>query len=138
MKKHYPAVFAGVGSEQIDVAFPDFPGCVTVAPDLDNAHARAADALALHVQSMAEDGDALPAGGDEDALVEMIRDYEEEGHRVLVASIPVEIPSGKAIRINVTLPQHVLSAADAWARTHKQTRSGLLATATLDYLARHR
>lgn len=138
MKKYYQAVFAGVGTDQIDVAFPDFPGCVTVAPTLDQAHGRAADALALHVQSMVEDGEPLPAATDETALVELVRDYEEDGHRVVVASVPVEIPSGKAIRINVTLPQHVLNAADAWARTHKETRSGLLATATLDYLARHR
>lgn len=137
MKRHYPAVMAGIGTDQIDVAFPDFPGCVTVAPTIEDAHERAAEALAFHVHAMVEDGDPMPAGGDESALVGLVRDYESDGYRVLVASVPVEIPTGKAVRVNVTLPEHVLHAADAWARSHNQTRSGLLANATLDYLARH-
>ena len=137
MHRHYQAVMAGIGSEQIDIAFPDFPGCVTVAETLDQAHERAAEVLAFHVQSMVSGGDPIPAGGDETALLEMIGDYEDEGYRVVVASVDVEIPTGRAKRINVTLPGFVLDAADRWARTHGQSRSGLLADATMDYIARH-
>lgn len=129
---------AGIGTEQIDVAFPDFPGCVTVARNIEEAHTRAAEALSFHLQSMVDDGDPIPAGGDEAALLEMLRDYEEEGYRVVVASIDVNIPTGKAKRINITLPEYVLEAADQWAKKHGNTRSGLLANATMDYIARHR
>jgi len=112
MYRHYEAVLAGVGTDQIDVAFPDFPGCVTVAKTLDEARSRAAEALSFHIQSMVDDGDPIPAGGDEDALLEMVRDYEDEGHRVVIASVGVEIPAGKAKRVNVTLPEYVLDAVD--------------------------
>jgi len=138
MRGHYIAVMAGTGTDQIDVAFPDFPGCVTVARTIDEAHQRAVEVLGFHLQSMVEDGDPIPAGGDEAALSEMVKDYEEEGHRVMLASIVVEIPAGKAKRVNVTLPEYVLDAIDLWARQHGESRSGVLATATMDYIARHR
>ncbi len=138
MFRHYQAVLAGVGTDQVDVAFPDFPGCVTVARSVEEAHERAAEALSFHLQSIVEDGDPIPAGGDEDALLELVREYEEEGHRVVVASVGAEIPAGRAKRVNVTLPDYVLDAVDRWAKAHGQSRSGLLANATMDYIARHR
>ncbi len=138
MFRHYQAVLAGVGTDQVDVAFPDFPGCVTVARSVEEAHERATEALSFHLQSMVEDGDPIPAGGDEEALLELVREYEEEGHRVVVASVGAEIPAGKARRVNVTLPEYVLNAVDRWAKAHGQSRSGLLANATMDYIARHR
>lgn len=138
MRRYYPAVLAGVDGGQIDVAFPDLPGCVSVAESVEMAHARAAEALSFHLEGMASDGEPIPAGGDEVALLAMVKDFEDEGHRVLLASIPVDIPTGRAKRINVTLPEHVLAAADRWAKAHGETRSGLLASATLDYIARHR
>lgn len=138
MDRHYQAVLAGVGTDQIDVAFPDFPGCVTVARSLEEAHDRAVEVLSFHIQSMVEDGDPIPAGGEETALLDMVREYEEDGHRVVVASVRVEIPTGRAKRVNVTLPEYVLDAADRWAKAHGESRSGLLANATMDYIARHR
>ena len=137
MHRHYPAVLAGVGTEQIDVAFPDFPGCVTVAAALDDALRRAEEALSFHLQAMVHDGDPVPAGGDEKALLEMLGDFESEGHRVVIASVGVEIPAGKVRRVNVTLTEYVIDAVDRWAKTHGQCRSGLLASATMDYIARH-
>ncbi|MBI2423453.1 MAG: type II toxin-antitoxin system HicB family antitoxin [Candidatus Hydrogenedentes bacterium] len=138
MIRYYQAIFAGLGSVQIDVAFPDFPGCVTVAPTLEDAQRRAAEALSLHVQSMVDDGDPIPPGGDEAGLLELIADYESEGHRVVLAQIGIELPTGRAQRINITLPEYVLEAVDQWAVSHGQTRSGLLANAAMDYMVRHR
>lgn len=42
------------------VSFPDFPGCVTAGTTLDEAHRHAAEALALHIDGMIEDGEAIP------------------------------------------------------------------------------
>lgn len=138
MKKHYQAVLAGIGSDQIDVAFPDFPGCVTVARTIEEAQIRAGEVIAFHVAAMIADGDLLPAGGNEEALLEMVNEYEEEGHRVMIAAIPVEIPSGREAELAIRLPEHILNAVDEWTRAHGETRDVLLANAALDYIARHR
>jgi predicted RNase H-like HicB family nuclease len=42
------------------VSFPDFPGCITAGKTLDEASRMAGEALALHIQGMIEDGDAVP------------------------------------------------------------------------------
>ena len=42
------------------VSFPDFPGCITAGKTLDEARRMAAEALAIHIAGMAEDGDAIP------------------------------------------------------------------------------
>jgi predicted RNase H-like HicB family nuclease len=42
------------------VSFPDFPGCVASGATLDEARALAAEALALHMASMAKDGETIP------------------------------------------------------------------------------
>jgi len=42
------------------VEFPDFPGCITAGVDLDDARRMTAEALALHIQGMLEDGQTLP------------------------------------------------------------------------------
>lgn len=48
----------GLQSRQCDRA--DFPGAITAACSLDEALARAGEALALHVEGMAEDGEPIP------------------------------------------------------------------------------
>src|ERR1700733_762312 len=55
----YPAVFYDQGGS-VDVVFPDLPGCVTVGRDTKYAVLRAEEALALHLEGMAADGDTLP------------------------------------------------------------------------------
>jgi predicted RNase H-like HicB family nuclease len=137
MQKRYQAVLAGVGTGQIDVAFPDFPGCVTVAETVDDALVRAEEVLLFHVRAMVDDGDPLPTGTDETALVDMVKEYVDDGYQTLVTAVAVDIPTGKAKRINVELPEYVLDAADRWARKHGENRSKLLASAAMDYMTRH-
>lgn len=42
------------------VSFPDFSGVVTAGADLDDARAMAEEALALHIEGLVEDGEAIP------------------------------------------------------------------------------
>jgi predicted RNase H-like HicB family nuclease len=60
MRKHYIALVRKDPDSDYGVSFPDFPGAVTAAPSLDEALARAGEALALHVEGMAEDGEPIP------------------------------------------------------------------------------
>jgi len=43
-----------------DVSFADFPGAITAGKTLDDARAMAEEALALHVEGLTEDAEALP------------------------------------------------------------------------------
>jgi len=56
----YVALFHKDDDSDFGVSFPDFPGCVTTGRTLDEAKDMAAEALALHIKGMLEDGDDLP------------------------------------------------------------------------------
>ena len=114
------------------VAFPDFPGCTTVATSLDEAVIKAAQALAFHVEGMAEDG-PLPAPR---TLAELRKDAEfrRDLKGAMVALVPYEPPS-RATRVNITLDESLLTRIDSAAASLGESRSGFLATAARKRLA---
>jgi predicted RNase H-like HicB family nuclease len=69
------------------VSFPDFPGCITAGATLDEAVALAHEALALHLDGLADTGQAPP-----DRPAEL-RDLERLHGRdaSLVAIVPVAV-----------------------------------------------
>lgn len=112
------------------VSFPDFPGCVTAGSTLDEARANAAEALALHIEGMIEDGDALPEPSD---LAMVMRDRENRDTVAILVDGPAQ--AGKAVRVNITLPEDVLRDIDEFAEREGYSRSGFIAKAARGVLA---
>jgi predicted RNase H-like HicB family nuclease len=106
------------------VSFPDLPGCITAGATLDEARAMATEALALHLEGLVEDGEALP----EPATIETIMAERENRDAVAILVDPPR-NAAKAVRINITLPADVLDAIDRYAEAQGLTRSGFLARA---------
>jgi len=106
------------------VSFPDFPGVITAGTTLDDARAMAEEALALHLEGLAEDGEALP---EPSTLDEVMSDPDNRSGVAILVSLKAE--SSKAVRVNVTLPADMLEQIDRYAEAHGFTRSGLLAQA---------
>ncbi len=111
------------------VDFPDFPGCVTAGRDLDEAKDMAAEALALHIEGMFEDGAGLP---NPSSLEVIMADHHNKDAVAFLLSVPER--RDKAIRVNVTFPQSVLARIDAAARQRGTTRSRFLQDAALTEL----
>ena len=57
---NYIALIHKDAESDYGVSFPDFPGVISAGTSLDDARAMAEEALALHVEGMVEDGDAVP------------------------------------------------------------------------------
>jgi DNA end-binding protein Ku len=108
------------------VSFPDFPGCTTVADDLDSALAKAAEVLAFHAEGLAEDG-PLPRPR---SLRELKSDPDfcEDAKDAVLVFVPYEPPT-RAVRINITLEESLLARIDRSADAASETRSGYLAEA---------
>jgi DNA end-binding protein Ku len=108
------------------VSFPDFPGCTTVADDLDSAVAKAGEVLAFHAEGLAEDG-PLPRPR---SLSELNSDsaFCEDAKGAVLVLVPYEPPT-RAVRINITLEESLLARIDRSADAASETRSGYLATA---------
>lgn len=129
MRQYIALIHKDAGSDY-GVSFPDFPGCVTAGATLDEARDMAAEALALHLNGLVEDGEAVP---EPSSLEEIMTDQvNRDGVAVLVAA---PAPAVKSVRINVTLPADVLEQIDRHAESEGFTRSGFLAHAARKALA---
>lgn len=106
------------------VSFPDLPGVITAGTTLDDARAMAQEALALHLEGLAEDGEAIP---EPSTLDEIMSDPDNQSGVAILVSVKSE--QLKAVRVNVTLPGDILEQIDRFAEAHGYTRSGLLTQA---------
>ncbi len=122
--RHYIALIHKDPQSDYGVSFPDFPGCVTAGADLDEARAMAVEALALHVEGMIEDGEAIPAP----STIEEVMAGAENRDGV-VTLIVLQDQARRAVRANITFAEDVLNEIDAFAEAHGYTRSGFLAVA---------
>jgi predicted RNase H-like HicB family nuclease len=105
------------------VDFPDFPGCVTAGTTIEKAVVLAREALTFHIEGMVEDGEEIPTPSGLEAI---LADPDNKGAVPIL--VPVELP-GKAVRVNVIVPDRDLKEIDAYAKSHGMTRSGFLVTA---------
>ncbi|MGO8738651.1 type II toxin-antitoxin system HicB family antitoxin [Rhodoblastus sp.] len=128
--RQYIALIHKDADSNFGVSFPDLPGCVTAGATLDEARDMAAEALALHLEGMAEDGSAIPEPSSLETI--MAEAQNRDAVAILVAAPPQTI---KAVRINVTLPEDVLANVDAYAAANGFSRSGFLAYAAKKAMA---
>jgi predicted RNase H-like HicB family nuclease len=109
------------------VSFPDFPGCITAGKTLDEAHRMAAEALALHIAGMVEDGDAIPEPSTLDALAE---DPAREG--AVAFLVHADPATERTVRINITAREKQVEEIDKLANEAGLTRSAFMVQRALN------
>ena len=112
------------------VEFPDFPGCITAAKTLAEAHAIAQEALNAHIEFLAEDGEIIP----EPSLLEEI--ISKKTNKGAVAIVVEAINPYSVKRVNLTFREDILDKIDRFAKAKGLTRSSFLAAAALHELKR--
>jgi predicted RNase H-like HicB family nuclease len=128
--RHYIALIHKDANSDYGVSFPDLPGVITAGSTLDEARAMATEALAFHLEGLAEDGEAVP---EPSSLEEIMANAEnKDGVAVLIEAPAAEV---KSVRVNVTLPADVLGEIDKYAEREGFTRSGFLAQAAKKAMA---
>ncbi|HZU89282.1 MAG TPA: type II toxin-antitoxin system HicB family antitoxin [Stellaceae bacterium] len=134
MLRVYPAIISKHEDTDYGVVFLDFPGCITTGETIREAAEMALEALSLHVEGMVENSEPLPEPSPPDApLPDWLADLPD--HTVARVLIPVEI-RGRAVRVNITLDEGLLARLDKAARAEGETRSGFIARAVRERLAR--
>jgi predicted RNase H-like HicB family nuclease len=127
MPSYYPAIVE-FASEGFGVFFPDLPGCTTAGATMQEAARNAEDALQAHIDLIAEHHESLPRPSEIDAII--VDADIREAARILVRA---ELP-GRAVRVNITLPEELLKAIDQYAARTGYSRSGLLAQAAREHM----
>ena len=114
------------------VIVPDLPGCFSAGETMDEALKNAVEAIECHLEGMLLDGEPIPPPN----AIEYHQgnpDYAE-GVWALVTTDITRL-SGKTRRVNITLPERILTLMDKYATEHGETRSGLISQAALEYIA---
>jgi predicted RNase H-like HicB family nuclease len=122
--RNYIALIHKDAGTDYGVSFPDLPGVITAGASLDEARSMAAEALALHLEGLSAEGEAIPEPTSLEAV--MADPVNRSGVAVLVAA-----PEGppKVVRVNITMAEDLLCEIDRHAEEHGFTRSGFLAAA---------
>jgi predicted RNase H-like HicB family nuclease len=124
-----PVAYALVHEEDgvFGISFPDFPGAVSTGRSEEEVIRKGAEALTFHVAGMIEDGDAMPVLR---SLAELRKDREFRAvaKDAVLVMIPFEMP-GRAVRLNISMDEHLLDAVDRAAQAAGQSRSAFLADA---------
>lgn len=130
----YPiAIEPGNETQAYGVVVPDLPGCYSAGDTLDEAIANSKEAIELWMETVLEDGGAIPETA---PIAKHQADPDFAGWIWAVIEIDLSKLSGKAKRVNITLPERVLAAIDQAAAHYGDSRSGLLAKAALEYVER--
>jgi predicted RNase H-like HicB family nuclease len=127
MPSYYPAIVE-FASEGFGVYFPDLPGCTSAGATMQEAARNAEDALQTHIDLAAEHHETIPRPSEIDAIT--VDADIREAARILVRA---ELP-GRAVRVNITLPEELLKAIDQYAARTGYSRSGLLAQAAREHM----
>lgn len=126
----YPAyVHLGNETEAHGVLVPDFPGCFSAADNYADIPANVQEAIELYTEGEAM---MLP----EPSAIEDLQASEEyQGGVWMLIDIDISKLMSKPMRLNVSLPSHVVARMDAYASEHHLTRSALIVKAAEQLLA---
>lgn len=118
----YIALIRKAKGTSYGVEFPDFPGLVSGGETLADALRLAQEALAFHIEGLGEDGEPIP----EPSLLDRIV-ADPENRDAVAVMVPGPIQRGKAMRVNLTFEEGLLTRIDEAAAADGIGRSGWLA-----------
>ena len=133
----YPiAIEKGSATEAYGVQVPDIVGCFSAGDTFEEALDNAKEAIAFHLEGLAEDGDEIPLAS---SIEKFINHDDYKGMIWAIVDIDVSRYLGKAKKINVTLPSRLIQMIDDHLKndTRFTSRSAFLAEGAEKLLRTH-
>jgi len=131
---HYSIVIHKDNDSDYGVMVPDIPGCFSAGKTYEEALINAREAIECHMEGLLLSGESIPTANDID---QYLNKAEYEGGIWALIEIDLSQISGKAKRINITLPERILNLIDLYTKNHAmKNRSAFIADATLSYISR--
>ncbi len=131
----FPVVIHKDPDSDYGVTVPDLPGCFSAGETVDEALSEVVEAIETHLEGMLLDSEPIPVPG----TVEFYKDDPEYAGGIwAVVNVDISKLSGRSKRVNITIPERLLSLMDQYVAERGETRSGLIAQATMEFIAAHR
>lgn len=127
----YPIIIQKDPNSDYGVIVPDLPGCFSSGETIEEAMHQAEEAILTHIEGLLMDNENIP----QPSAVEVIKKKKEfQKDTFAIVSVDISKLSGKAKRVNITVPERLLHKFDSYAENEGETRSGFLVQAALDYI----
>lgn len=106
----YPAVLTQYNDNNIGITFPDLPGCVSNAADIEEAIKNAKEVLSLHMFGMEEDKIEIP----DPSPINKIKLDENEIPVLIEVYMPIyrQAIRNTTVKTTVTMPQWLKNLAE--------------------------
>jgi len=129
----YPIVIHKDADSDYGVTFPDLPGCFSAGDSFEQALEMAREAAELHLEGLLEEGAGIPRPA---PIEQHMQNPDYQGGVWAMIDVDLSKLSGKARRVNITLPERVLAIIDEAARQSGESRSGYLARVAIEAVGR--
>jgi predicted RNase H-like HicB family nuclease len=129
----YPVVLHKDLDTAYGITVPDLPGCFSAGDTVDESLNNAVEAIECYVESLLLDGEEIPMPTSIDRY---LHQTDFAGGTWALVEVDLSKLSGKVRRVNITIPERILDRIDRFANSRGESRSGFLAAAALEYLAR--
>ena len=130
----FPVVIHKDKDSDYGVTVPDLPGCFSAGDTVDDALTNAVEAIECHIEGMLIDGETVPSAR---TMEFHSKNRQFSGGLWALADVDLSKLSGKAKRVNITLPERLLVQIDSYASRSGETRSGFLVHAAMEYASTH-
>jgi predicted RNase H-like HicB family nuclease len=128
----YPILLQKDPDSDYGVTVPDLAGCFSAGENMESALENAEEAILTHIEGLLMDDDPIPSPSSIDSLKKRHREKDIVWG---IVSVDLSKLSERARRINITVPEKLLTKIDSFAEKEGETRSGLLVSAALEYIA---
>lgn len=130
----FPVYIEKDPSSDYGVTVPDLPGCFSAGDSIEAAFENAAEAILTHIEGMLLDNETIPVP----RPIESLKKHFPAKDLVWgLVTVDIGKLSKEVRRINISMPEHILSKIDSYAISEGETRSGFLASAAIEYITRH-
>lgn len=130
----YPIFIHKIKNEPYGVEIPDLKGCFSVGDTIDEAIQNAHEAIECHIEGLLIDEHPIPHAK---KIEDYLKNSAYQSGIWAIVDIDMSKLSGRAKRINITLPERILRQIDKFTHMHGGNRSGFLAEASLEYITAH-
>jgi predicted RNase H-like HicB family nuclease len=130
----YPIVIHKDENSDFGITVPDIPGCFSAARSLDEAIENATEAILCHLEGLILDEEPIPQPT---SIENHVSNPDYKGGTWAIVNVDVTQISGKSKRVNITIPERVLSQLDSFAKRSGSSRSGFFVTAAMEYMMKH-
>lgn len=130
----YPVFLEKDIASDYGVTVPDLPGCFSAGSSIEEALENVQEAILTHIEGLLMDNEVIPRSS---SIEKLKAEYTSLDVVWGLVSVDIGKLSKEVKRINITIPENVLSKIDAYAQREGETRSGFLASAAIEYIAQH-